>query len=114
MPIIPYLTDTRENVDTLYAHARDSNVSYVLPGVLYLRGKTRRVFFEFISKEYPELLEPLQALYQTGGAPKEYKDKLYQMVNPIKEKYGLSGNYSKSIKEKQKPEEYTQLSIFDL
>lgn len=114
MPIIPYLTDTRENVDTLYAHARDSNVSYVLPGVLYLRGKTRRVFFEFISKEYPELLEPLQALYQTGGAPKEYKEKLYQMVNPIKEKYGLSGNYSKSIKEKQKPEEYTQLSIFDL
>jgi len=40
MPIIPYLTDTRENVDGLYARAKDSEVDYVLPGVLYLRGKT--------------------------------------------------------------------------
>lgn len=114
MPIIPYLTDSRENVDALYSHAENSRVSYVLPGVLYLRGKTRGVFFDFIRKEYPQLLEPLLHLYQTGGAPKEYKDKLYQMINPIKEKYGLSGNYSKFIKEKQKQEEYTQLSIFDI
>lgn len=100
MPIIPYLTDDRNNVCDLYAHAKDCQVDYVLPGTLYLRGKTRVVFFEFIRQEFPNLYEPLQTLYKTGGASKEYKDKLYMMVNELKAKYKLSGNYSKPMKEK--------------
>ena len=71
MPIIPYLTDTKENVDSLYSHAKDCSVDYVLPGTLYLRGKTRAVFFNFIQQEFPHLYEPLQLLYKTGGASKE-------------------------------------------
>lgn len=114
MPIIPYLTDSRQNVDALYQMAKESQVGYVLPGTLYLRGKTRNVFFDFISKEFPDLYEPLQALYQTGGAPKTYKNQLYQMVNELKEKYGLSSSYSKLMKEKMNQPQYTQLSLFDL
>lgn len=113
MPIIPYLTDTYENVDALYSHAKDSNVSYVLPGTLYLRGKTRGAFFNFIRQDYPALLEPLKQLYQTGGAPKEYKNELYKMVNALRSKYELSSSYTSPMKEKLKQEEYTQLSLFD-
>lgn len=114
MPIIPYLTDNRENVDELYHMAKESQVGYVLPGTLYLRGKTRNVFFDFISREYPDLYQPLQALYQTGGAPKAYKNQLYQMVNELKETYGLSGSYSKLMKEKLNRPQYTQMTLFDL
>lgn len=114
MPIIPYLTDSRENVDELYHMAKESQVGYVLPGTLYLRGKTRNVFFDFISREYPDLYQPLQALYQTGGAPKAYKNQLYQMVNELKETYGLSGSYSKLMKEKLNRPQYTQMTLFDL
>ncbi len=113
MPIIPYLTDTRDNVDRLYAHAKESDVDYVLPGVLYLRGKTRKVFFDFINNEFSELLLPLKLLYKTGGAGKDYKDKLYPMVNEIKAKYGLSGSYSKPMKEKLNQKDYRQMTIFD-
>lgn len=112
MPIIPYLTDTRENVEGLYSRAKDANVSYVLPGVLYLRGKTRAAFFDFIRTEYPQLLEPLQELYKTGGAGTEYKNTLYPMVNEIREKYQLSNSYSKPMKEKIRKEEPAQLSLF--
>ncbi|HEX3076021.1 MAG TPA: radical SAM protein [Lachnospiraceae bacterium] len=114
MPIIPYLTDTRENVEALYSAAAESNISYVLPGVLYLRGKTRQVFFEFIRREYPNIYEPLQTLYKTGSAGKEYKGILYRMVNELKAKYNLSGSYSNPMKEKIEKEEYTQISLFDL
>ena len=100
MPIIPYLTDGHDNVDSLYAKARDSKVDYILPGTLYLRGKTRTVFFDFIRTEFPDLYASLQVLYKTGGAGKEYKDKLYLMVNEIKAKYNLSGSYSNIMKEK--------------
>lgn len=114
MPIIPYLTDNRENVDELYHMAKESQVGYVLPGTLYLRGKSRNVFFDFISRKYPDLYQPLQALYQTGGAPKAYKNQLYQMVNELKETYGLSGSYSKLMKEKLNRPQYTQMTLFDL
>jgi DNA repair photolyase len=113
MPIIPFLTDTYENVDSLYSYASDSKVSYVLPGTLYLRGKTRGTFFDFIKCNYPHLYEPLKQLYQTGGAPKEYKNELYTMVNSLKAKYALSSSYSAPMKEKLKKEEYTQLSLFE-
>jgi DNA repair photolyase len=112
MPIIPYLTDIRENVDRLYAHAKESEVDYVLPGVLYLRGKTKKVFLNFISSEFPELLAPLQLLYKTGGVGREYKDTLYPMVNEIKAKYGLSSSYSKLMKEKSQQKDFQQMTLF--
>lgn len=102
MPIIPYLTDNKENVDKIFYHANDSKVDYMLPGVLYLRGKTKGVFFDFIQKDFPELYEPLHALYKTGGAGTEYKNGLYAMIDELKEQYNLSSSYSKPMKEKLK------------
>jgi DNA repair photolyase len=113
MPIIPYLTDNRENIDCLYSHAKNSEVDYVLPGTLYLRGKTRQVFFDFIRTDFPDLYEPLQSLYKSGGAGKEYKEKLYSMVNELREKYDLSSSYTKPMKDKLKKSEPTQLSLFE-
>ena len=113
MPIIPYITDSRENVEQLYAHAADCKVSYVLPGTLYLKGRTREAFFDFIEREYPSLLSPLRELYKKGGAPKEYKDSLYKMVNELRLKYNLSNSYMKPQKEKLKIiKENEQLSLF--
>ena len=112
MPIIPFITDGYENIDALYSNAADCDVDYVLPGVLYLRGKTRGVFFDFVRQELPHFYEPLQALYKTGGAGKEYKDKLYITVNELKDKYNLSSSYSKPMKEKLNQFSSKQLSLF--
>ena len=112
MPIIPYLTDTRENVEALYSNAKDSNVGYVLPGVLYLRGKTRGAFLDFIKSEFPLIYPKFIELYKKGGAPVEYKNELYKMVNELKAKYELSGSYSKIMKEKLK-QDNMQMSLFE-
>jgi DNA repair photolyase len=100
MPIIPFLTDNFENLDSLFHNAKESKVHYMLPGTLYLRGKTRTLFFDFIAQQFPHLYEDLTALYKTGGASKEYKNVLYKMVNGLRDQYGLSGSYSKPMKEK--------------
>jgi DNA repair photolyase len=100
MPIIPYLTDSYQNIDSLFYNAKECNVHYVLPGTLYLRGQSREVFLNFIKKEFPELNESILATYKTGGADKEYKNKLYAIVNERREKYSLSSSYSKPMKEK--------------
>lgn len=113
MPIIPYLTDSYENVNALYEQASISDVDYVLPGTLYLRGKTRYAFFEFIKTEFPEIYDKLLLLYKTGGADKHYKNDLYKMINNIKDKYKLSSSYSKPMKEKMHKQDYEQFSLFD-
>lgn len=113
MPIIPYLTDSYENIDSLFSKAKESDVHYVLPGTLYLRGQTRTVFFNFIEEKFPHLYDDLQMLYKTGGAGKEYKNQLYQTVNALRDKYSLSNSYTKPMKEKLEQTEYAQLSLFD-
>jgi DNA repair photolyase len=100
MPIIPYLTDNFENLNSLCYYASDAKVDYMLPGTLYLRGKTRASFFGFIQKQFPELYQIFLDLYKKGGADKEYKDNLYKMVNSLRDKYQLSKSYSKPMKEK--------------
>lgn len=100
MPIIPFLTDLEENIESLFAHAKDSNVHYALPGTLYLRGKTRPYFLRFIKENYPHIYGQICELYKKGGAGKEYKDILYERVNRLRSKYQLSSSYSAVIKEK--------------
>lgn len=113
MPIIPYLTDSFENIDTLLSNARECDVSYVLPGILNLRGETRMVFLNFIKTEFPYLYNDLLNIYKAGGADREYKNELYKMVNELRKKYGLLENYSDPMKSKLKVPEYEQLSLFN-
>lgn len=113
MPIIPFITDNYENFNSMFELANICDVDYVLPGTLYLRGNTRYVFFEFIKKEFPDEYDKLQSLYKTGGANKEYKNKLYVMINELREKYNLSSSYIKPMKLKLNQEKDVQLSLFD-
>lgn len=101
MPIIPNLTDSYQNIEELCQSAKDAHVHYMLPGVLYLLGATRKVFFDFMSKTYPDKYEKLKDLYKTGSADKTYKEKLYnEIVNPLRTKYEISNSYIKPMKEK--------------
>jgi len=88
------------NLQAIFSQASDCGVDYLLPGTLYLRGKTRTAFFEFIAKEYPEKLNSLQMIYKTGAAGKDYKNQLYRVVNALRENYSLSGSYMKPMREK--------------
>lgn len=106
MPVIPLLTDSYESLNNIFSKAKDSGVDYVLPGTLYLRGKTKPYFFEFIQKEFSVYYNKLQELYKEGSLSKDYKKKLYETINILKTKYKLSSNFSKPIKDKiKKPED---------
>lgn len=100
MPIIPYITDSEENFEKMFAIAAECGVHYVLPVTLYLRGITRKNFIAFLEQEFGEIQEDFKKLYKTGGADKSYKNQLYEMVNRLRDKYGLSNSYIKPMKEK--------------
>ncbi len=102
MPILPFLTDGEDNFDRLFSAAADGAVHYVLPGVLYLRGKTRPYYFNFLESHFPELTGQYRALYKKGGADKTYKNSLYEIVNRLRDSYNLSSSYMKPMREKLK------------
>ena len=97
MPIIPFITDNKQNFDRIFSRARECGVDYVLPGTLYLRGRTRAHFMDFARREFPNVYDDLKALYKTGGAGKDYKNRLYQMVNKLRDEYQLSSSYMKPM-----------------
>ena len=100
MPIIPYVTDHDDNFRQIFAKAAQNRVSYALCGTLYLRGATRSIFFDSLEREMPEQAKKLKELYVKGSAPKHYKDELYKRVNHWRDKFGITGNYSRLIKER--------------
>lgn len=112
MPIIPYITDRRSNVDALYAQAKDNGVTYVLPGLLNLRGRTRTVFFEFIRESLPKLYEPLQTLYGKNGELKEYRNRMYRMLHEVRNRYGMTDDYMSSMSRHLNPPGDAQMTLF--
>ena len=102
MPIIPYLTDDMDNQNALLKSAKEAQVDYVLPGMMYLRGLTRPYFMTYVKDHYPDKHKALSALYTRGSAGKPYKSQFYEKFNDLRSSYGLSESYSKPIKEKLK------------
>lgn len=107
MPIIPYLTDSDENLNALYSHGEDAQVSYALPGLMNLRGRTRKSFFNFIRLEYPRLVPIFEDLYKDGRLDREYRTAFYKRLGKIKRAHSLSHNYMPP-----KKDEGVQLSLF--
>lgn len=100
MPILPFLTDSPQNLEQIMSLAAECEVDYALPGILYLRGETRKHFFDFLELNFPELVGPYNKLYAKGGDDRAYKAELYGMLRSLLEKYHLSGDYMKSMQAK--------------
>jgi DNA repair photolyase len=89
MPVLPYLTDSENNLDVIFALAKKCPVDYVLVGLLNLIGDTKKHYFQFIEKEFPQLSSKYKALYKRGRIDAEYKKNFFQKVERIRKKYGL-------------------------
>lgn len=89
MPIIPYMTDSYENIEAIYRLAYQIGLDYIVPGTLYLRGKTKYHFLNHIKQYNEQLYKKLKNLYPQGSCHKEYKNTIFQKFNQIQEKYPL-------------------------
>lgn len=100
MPIIPMITDSKENLESIVVKAAECGADYLLPGTLYLRGSTRKYYLDFMEREFPHIYDEFKNLYKTGGAGKEYKSKLYETLNKYREEYNVSSSYMKPMRDR--------------
>ncbi|WP_418606009.1 hypothetical protein [Georgenia sp. SUBG003] len=74
MPILPWLTDSEEQLDALYAALADAGASDVTTGALHLRPGAREWFLAWLGREYPALVPRYRRLYGTSSyAPADYR-----------------------------------------
>ncbi|MDL2246098.1 radical SAM protein [Methanobrevibacter sp. OttesenSCG-928-K11] len=113
MPVLPYLTDSYENIDSLFKKAKKNNVDYVLPGVLNLYGKTKQTYFNFLKEVDIDIYNKTKILFKKGKVDSTYTKDLYLKINEIKRKYMLSSNYMSPIQKNIKKFEGKQTTLFD-
>ena len=91
MPILPFLTDTREHLDAALADIKAAGASTVLYTALHLRPGTKEWYLQWIEREHPHLAEKYRYMYYgtNSYAPKDYRTWLAAKIKPLIRKHGL-------------------------
>ncbi len=90
MPIVPWITDSYENLEALIHMAHQVGAQDLISGSLRLRGNTREVFFRFLEQEYPGLKEKYQDLYAGEKPEKSYRYRMNRQIQTLLAQYPLS------------------------
>lgn len=91
MPILPFLTDSEEQLDRALARVAASGASAVAYSSLHLRPGVKEWFAQWLARERPDLVPRYRALYGDGSyAPRSYQDALAARIKPLIRAHGLA------------------------
>lgn len=91
MPVLPYLTDTREHLERAARLAREAGASRAIYTALHLRPGVKEWFTAWLGREHPELVPKYRIVYSAGAyAQKDYREWLGRKVRPILQTHGLA------------------------
>jgi DNA repair photolyase len=81
IPILPFISDTEEELAKMIVSAKQHNADYILVGGLTLFGNeaadSKTLYYKFLQRHSPELLPKYQALYGNYSSPsKAYQEQL--------------------------------------
>lgn len=90
MPILPWLTDGEDDLESLFSAVRDAGAHQIQAGALHLRPGARQWYLEWIEREYPHLLAGYRNFYARGSyAPQSYRRSLSRRAITVASRLGL-------------------------
>jgi DNA repair photolyase len=100
MPVLPFISDTKEELNTLFSRSAEKGCEYVIPELLRVTssGKQRDMCFGIIRKHFPELVKRYEELYPArqfgpkfGSGPRDnaYRSGLLKRIGEVSRRYGL-------------------------
>jgi len=94
MPLLPFMTDTDEEIERIVVAAKQYGANYILIAGLTLFGNEERdskqLVFKFLRNKYPELLEKYKKMYGTTFyAPWQYQHQLKKRADALCEKHKI-------------------------
>jgi DNA repair photolyase len=92
-PVLPYLTDSAEQLDELLGQIAAAGATGVTVFGLHLRGSTRGWFMSWLQRAHPDLVATYRELYRRGAyLPQHYRDMLRRRAAPLVAKHRLTGD----------------------
>lgn len=94
IPVLPYISDTEEALDTMIGVAKEYGADFVLVGGLTLFGDgpndCKTLYYRFLEEYFPELVSKYRSLYRIFPYPyKAYSDKLVKRAARLCQKHGV-------------------------
>ena len=76
IPVLPFISDSDEQLEEMIKVARDFDANYVFVGALTLQG-SRKLYYEILERYFPEVIPKMGEVMDENGKPrKEYELKL--------------------------------------
>jgi len=93
MPVIPFITDTREIMEKTIHDAKNAGVDFIIfSGMTLKEGKQKEYFFNILRRHYPELAQEYSLIYrgnEWGQASPEYYNSIHQTFNTLMKYYTM-------------------------
>lgn len=97
IPVMPFITE--DGLENLFIKTKENNLDYIICEVLNLKGKCRKIYLNFVRKNFPQHYKKYLYIYNNNGELKEeYKNKIYKKIKFLEEKYNInydSNNFDK-------------------
>ncbi len=94
MPLIPFISDTKEHLDILFSSFKKIKANYVMPSTITLFGNeaadSKTLMLRAIRKHYPELETKYLNYFKNGSEmPAYYQNAFYKKMQELSKEYGL-------------------------
>jgi len=89
-PVLPLITGHPSDIKEIARRTVEAGGRHIVANPLFLPPSAQKQFFPFLEKEFPRLVERYRKGYQRGAFLRgEYPNWLNQLVERLREKYGL-------------------------
>ncbi|ROR74074.1 Rv2578c family radical SAM protein [Bogoriella caseilytica] len=90
MPILPWLSDSEDQLDALHAALAVAGAQDVVTGALHLRPGAREWFLQWLAREHPDLVDRYRRMYARGAyAPEDYRTWLSARAAEVRRRHGI-------------------------
>jgi DNA repair photolyase len=90
-PILPYINDSADSLEAVFAAAARAGASWAGGNVLFLRSSAAAVFLPFVDRHFPELASRYRALFAREAFVRgSYPAGIRKIVDWLQVKYGLT------------------------
>lgn len=91
-PVLPWLTDSREHLDALFAAVAEAGATSAHAFPAHLRPGVREWYLQWLAEHRPQLVGAYRRLYGRGSyVSTEYRDWLRERTRPLLRRHGLTG-----------------------
>ncbi len=97
MPLLPYISDTSDQLHLMYATLKAKQVDYILPATITLYGNgvadSRTLMLQAVKKHYPALEDKYIRLFRSNSQlPPHYREAFYKKMKELCAEYGLNNS----------------------